>query len=76
MLLSILACAICIYGALRMRSLRKSGFSVYLVGEVLPIIVSVIFLGFASFSGFMMAMSLIFPVVFIILYATQLKNLG
>jgi hypothetical protein len=76
MLLTLLGCALCIYGALRMRSLKKSGFSIYLIGELLPIIVSIIFLGMGSFGPFMVVLTLLFPIVFIILYATQLKNLA
>jgi hypothetical protein len=76
LLLGVLGCALCIYGAIQMRSLKKMGFSIYLVGELLPLIASVVFLGLGSFGGFTLVLSLLFPVVFIILYATQLKHLA
>ena len=76
MLLTIAGCLLCAYGAIVMRSLKKTGFSFYLVGEVLPIITSYVFLGLGSFGGFSMVLALLFPIVFIILYATQLKHLA
>jgi hypothetical protein len=76
MLLTIAGCLLCAYGAMGMRALRKTGFSFYLVGEVLPIITSYVFLGLGSFGGFSMVLALLFPIIFIILYATQLKHLA
>lgn len=75
LLLTLVACALCVYGAIQLRNLKKIGFSFYLVGEVLPIITSFVFIGAGVFGGVTLAFSLLFPLLFIILYATQLKKL-
>jgi len=75
LLLSLVGCSICLYGVLQMRARKKVGFSIYTIGELLPLVVSIIFLGMASFGGFAIAFGLIIPLVFIILYATQLKHM-
>lgn len=71
-LLSLVAAVLCIVGAIQMRKLLKQGFYVYLIGEILPYISYAIFIG--SF-GLPIIFSMIFGLVFIILYATQLKHL-
>lgn len=74
-LLTIVAATLCIVGAIQMRKLKKSGFSIYLVGELLPIVTSAIFIGTAAMSGIAFYFGLVIYAVFIILYATQLKYL-
>ena len=74
--LGMVACILCIIGAVQMRNLKKTGFYIYLIGEILPIIVGFIFIGFAAYTGvFQVIGTFLFPAVFIILYATQLKHL-
>jgi hypothetical protein len=74
LIVSLIGIGLCVYGAIEMRKLKKQGFYVYLMGQILPMIGAVIFMGAAVFSG-LGAFGLIFPVLFIILYATQLKYL-
>ena len=74
LLLSIVSIALCLYGAIEMRKLKKQGFILWLAGEVLPIVSSFLFIGAGSFKGFGLIVVLI-PVIFIILYALQRKNL-
>ena len=74
LLLGIVATALCIYGAIEMRKLKKQGFILWVVGEILPIITSVLFLGIGVFSGFGL-IGLVIPIIFIILYAVQRKYL-
>jgi len=74
LILSLLSYALCIYGAIQMRQLKKAGFTIYLVGELLPIVAGAIFIGIGTFGGFAIVGYLIYA-VFIILYATQLKYL-
>jgi hypothetical protein len=74
LILSLLSYALCIYGAIQMRHFKKSGFTIYLVGELLPIVAGAIFIGMGFGGGFAIAGYLIYA-VFIILYATQLKYL-
>lgn len=74
-IMTILSVALCVYGILRMRKLKKEGFAVYAIGEVLPVIGGIILLGFSNqFAG---ASNYFFnlgiPALFIGLYATQLK---
>jgi hypothetical protein len=76
MLLSVAALLLCIYGAIQMRQRKKLGFAIYTIGELLPIATSFIFVGLGVFGGWTLAVTLVFPAVFIILYATQLKNLS
>jgi hypothetical protein len=76
-LLSIIAIALCLYGILRMRALKKEGFYIYVIGElVVPMLTIGIFVGFGLYGGFVLAMSILIPILFIILYAGQLKRLS
>lgn len=74
MLFGLLGAALCIYGAMQMRKLKKQGYFIWLGGEIIPVIVNFALVGFGFFGGFMM-LGLIFPVLFIILYSLQLKHL-
>lgn len=74
LILTVVGAALCIYGAMEMRKLKKQGFILWLAGEILPIAGTAIFLGFALFKG-LAALFLLIPVAFIILYAVQYKNL-
>jgi hypothetical protein len=69
----VVGAALCFYGALQMRKWQKSGYYLWLIGEILPTLASVILIGigFAGNAGWF----LIFPLLFIILYTTQLKYL-
>ena len=68
--------ALCFYGAMQMRNLKKQGFIIYLAGELLPTISFAIFIGFGSLLGGATAIfSSLFAIIFIVLYATQRKYL-
>jgi hypothetical protein len=70
LLVSVLAAAICIVGALQMRKLKKSGFTVYTAGELmLPVFTAVVIDVWASLFGFFIA------IIFLILFAVQRKHL-
>jgi hypothetical protein len=57
-----------------MRRLKKLGFYVYCIGEiVLPLLTMAIFTGTSVFSGLGFMFGILFYVLFVILYATQLK---
>jgi hypothetical protein len=75
MLLSIVGCLLCFYGAWHMRKLKKTGFTIYIVGDVVPFISMCLFIGVSALTGFAGIFGLIITVVFVILYATQLKYL-
>lgn len=64
---------LCFYGALQMRKLKKEGYILWLVGEVLPYIGTAIFL--PVFFNTIFIYFAIIPLLFIILYTMQRKHL-
>ena len=74
LLMGLISCALCIAGAVQMRKLKKTGFTIYTIGELLPIIFSVILLG-SSATGLGSIFSYAIAILFVVLYATQLKYL-
>lgn len=74
LILTLVGVALCFYGALQMRKLKKQGFYTYVIGQVAPILGATIFMGAAMFKGWAM-LGFGIPILFIILYATQLKHL-
>lgn len=76
LIFGIVGIALCFYGAMQMRNLKKQGYLVYLVGEILPIISFAVFIGFGNLlGGIGMVFTALFAAVFIILYTTQRKEL-
>ncbi len=75
MLMAVLGGVLCLYGALQMRKLKKDGYTIWLAGELLPVIGGFLLLGSGAMSGWLAGLSLIFPMVFIILYTLQRKHL-
>lgn len=63
---------LCIYGASQMRALKKQGFFIWLIGEVLPLLTTLIFIGTmpVNFSSVIIWLIIL---LFIYLYYTQLK---
>ena len=74
MVFGLISVILCLMGALQMRQRKMQGYYLWLVGEILPIIATVIFIGFAVFKGFAM-LGLLIPLIFIILYTIQRKHL-
>lgn len=74
-LLSLVAVALCFYGALQMRKLKKQGFLLYTIGELLPFLTQFLFIGAFSFSGFSMYFGIAIALLFILLYSLQRKHL-
>ena len=70
LIISLVGIALCFFGAMKMRNLLKIGFYLYVAGQLIPIIFTFITVA-VSFS----VVGIIIPLVFIILYATQLKFL-
>ena len=73
MLLTLVGCLLCFYGAWQMRKLKKTGFTIYIIGDVVPFISLALFVGVSTMTGFSGIFGLIIAVVFVILYGTQLK---
>ena len=74
-LLSLVAMALCFYGALQMRKLKKQGFALYVVGELLPFLTQVLFIGAFALSGFGMYFFMGIAALFILLYVAQRNHL-
>ena len=74
-LIGLVGIALCVAGALQMRKLKAQGYVLYLIGEILPVISSLIFLGVAAFTGFAGILTICITVLFIILYTAQRKYL-
>lgn len=74
-LLSLVAVALCFYGALQMRQLKKQGFMLYTIGELLPFLIQLLFIGAFVFTGVGMIIGIAIALLFIFLYSTQRKHL-
>lgn len=75
MLMTLAAAILCFYGALQMRKLKKQGFPIYTVGELLPFVSQGLFIGFFSFSGMVFFILTAITLLFILMYFLQRKNL-
>jgi hypothetical protein len=73
LIISLVATSLCVYGAIEMRKLKKQGYFLWLIGEILPYISVAIFAS-AFFKTFVVYF-MIFPIIFIILYTVQRKHL-
>jgi hypothetical protein len=71
----ILFTTLCLIGAMQMRKLKKSGYPIYVFGELAPIVVSAVLIGFSFVGGFTTAIGAVFAILFVILYTTQRKYL-
>jgi len=60
-----------------MWKLKKTGFYIYVIGEIAPVILPfVLFGGFGVLGTMALVMGLIFPIAFIIMYALNLKHMS
>ncbi len=75
LIITLVAAALCVYGAIQMRQLKKQGFPIYVVGELLPLLSTAIFLGTFMFSGVSMMIGIAIALLFIIMYAVNRKHL-
>ncbi len=74
LIINLIAVSLCVFGAIEMRKLKKQGYWLWLIGEIFPYVGAVIFIGGAFFNS-IIAFFVVFPIIFIILYTTQRKNL-
>jgi hypothetical protein len=73
MIIGLVSVVLCFIGAMQMRKLKRTGFFIYLVGEVAAPVSLLLMVGGGG--GIMTTIGFIIPVVFVILYATQMKHL-
>ncbi|MEO6316021.1 MAG: hypothetical protein ABIU63_07170 [Chitinophagaceae bacterium] len=74
-LIGLVGIALCVYGALQMRKRKMQGYYLWLTGELLPLLVTVILVGTGALGGIAGAMIILFTVVFVLLYTLQRKHL-
>jgi hypothetical protein len=73
--IGLIGIALCIVGAIQMRKRKAQGYMLYVIGELLPVVSSVIFLGVASLAGFTGILTIAISVLFVLLYTAQRKYL-
>ncbi len=75
-IVGVLGAVLCIVAAVMMRKLKKDGYWIYIAGELLPLITAFILMGTRQFTGITsVILAVCIPVLFIILYTLQKKNL-
>lgn len=74
LILAMVGAGLCLWGVLEMRKLKKQGFPIYALGQLLPFIGTIALMGMGFLSGFG-SIGLIITIVFILLYFIQRKHL-
>lgn len=75
LLSGLLFTTLCLIGAMQMRKLKKSGYTLYLIGELVPLAIFAALVGFSLAGGIMLILSAVVAIIFVILYTTQRKHL-
>ncbi|WP_298389889.1 hypothetical protein [Hydrotalea sp.] len=75
LVVTLIGALLCILGAIDMRKLKMQGYYMWLIGEIFPVMATVILLGVASVTGWTAYFGYAFLLLFIILYTTQRKYL-
>lgn len=75
LLFGLISVVLCVMGAMQMRKLKMQGYYLWLVGEILPVIAVLIFIGTGMFSGLMGYFMIGILLLFILLYTMQRKHL-
>lgn len=75
LLSGLLFTTLCLVGALQMRKLKKSGYLLYTLGEIAPILLTALLIGFTFVGSLTLGIMGVIAIVFVILYTTQRKYL-
>ena len=75
LIIGLAAIALCVFGAMQMRKLKKQGLPIYLVGQILPFLTTALFVGMFMFQGVAFAIGSAITLLFVLLYLTQRKHL-
>jgi hypothetical protein len=76
-IINIVASLICLAGVFMMWNLKKTGYFIYIIGEIAPAIASFALLGgFGPLGTMAMVGGLIFPIAFIVMYGLNLKHMS
>lgn len=65
---------LCLYGALEMRKLKRQGYTIWVIGEVMPVFATLFLIGFEAFSGINIV-NVILPSIFVLLYTSRRSEL-
>lgn len=71
-ILSLVGSLLALFGAIKMWKLSKAGFFIYLLGQILALVGIFLISGTSFLAG---PIGMIFPILFIVLYALNLKHL-
>jgi hypothetical protein len=71
----IVANLMCLFGVMQMWKMKKMGYYVYVLGQLVAIITPIVLVGGGLFGGIMIVMA-IFPIAFIIMYGLNLKHMS
>ncbi len=74
-LVTLVAAALCIWGAVQMRALKKQGFLIYTAGQIIGLLASLIFVGFFMAKGFGFMIGAAIVILFVGMYAANRKHL-
>ncbi len=74
-LTALLAQLLNVTGAALMWKLKRNGFYLYTLGQLITIVMPMVFFGFNLIGGIMIASGAIFSILFLVLYGTQLKHM-
>ena len=75
LLTGLIATGLCLVGALQMRKRKKQGYILYVIGELLPLLTTVFFIGAYMLTGVFGIIGISISLLFILLYTAQRKNL-
>ncbi len=75
LIISLVSLTLCIYGAILMLFLKKLGYFFWVIGNILPLIGTLIFVGPMAFKNVVSVFILIIFALFFILYTRHLKYL-
>jgi hypothetical protein len=74
-LINLVCIALCVYGAIQMRQRKKQGYYLYLAGEILPFIPTIVFVGIGTLTGIGGIIAIAITLLFVLLYTAQTKYL-
>ncbi|MEJ7627614.1 MAG: hypothetical protein WKF35_12175 [Ferruginibacter sp.] len=75
LIVGLLSAGLCLYGAMQMRKLMKQGYLIYVIGELLPFLSMVFFVGTFAMKGMGFYFVVFIALLFILLYTSQRKKL-
>lgn len=75
LIVGLVTAALCIWGAMQMRQLKKQGFLIYTVGQIIGLLSSLFFVGFFMAKGVTFMIGAAIVILFIGMYAANRKHL-